>query len=289
MAAIIHKVPIAHIHGGESTIGAIDETIRHSITKMSAFHFTAIDQYAKRIVQMGENPDRVFVVGAIGLDNIVSTPLMSIDELSKFSGVDFKKNVALMTYHPVTLDHYNSAEHQIQEILSTLLKTNLTVLMTMPNADTSGQIIYRFVQSFSKKYPEQFTLVKSLGQKAYLSAMQHSKLMIGNSSSGIIESASFKLPVVNIGDRQKGRVRTSNVIDCDCSQNAIRHAIDLALSDGFKTSISLLQSPYGDGKASDRIVKIIETIDFKDNRSIIEKKFFDLLFNDSDINLGKNI
>lgn len=288
MAAVIHKIPIAHIHGGEATFGIIDDPIRHSVTKMSAFHFASIDLYAKRIIQMGENPKRVFVVGAIGLDNIKTIPLMTRKELSEYAGIDFEKKIALMTYHPVTLDSYDSAEKQIQEVLNALIKTDLLVLMTMPNSDTSGKAIYQKIEHCSQQYPEKFRLVKNLGQKGYLSAMKYAKLMIGNSSSGIIESASFKLPVVNIGDRQGGRFKPSNVIDCICSRDAITDAIDKALSDEFNRSIFQLKNPYGDGNTSLRIMKVLESIDLKNKSQLIKKGFYDL--NDlSQINLQRVI
>lgn len=277
MAAVIYKIPIAHIHGGETTIGAMDESIRHSVTKMSAIHFAALDQYAQRIIQMGEHPDRVFTVGAIGLDNIMSIPLLSRDELSDFAGIDFKKDIALMTYHPVTLDEYHSSEHQIRDILTALLDTELTVLITMPNADTSGRVIYEYIKNFTQANKDRFKLVKNLGQKAYLSAMKYSKLMIGNSSSGIIESASFKLPVVNIGDRQQGRFRTLNIIDCQCSSNEIKASVDKALSDQFRKSVSTLQSPYGDGQTAGRILNIIESIDLSNKSNMLKKNFYDLM------------
>jgi UDP-N-acetylglucosamine 2-epimerase len=263
MAAVIHKIPIA---------------------QMSAFHFASIDLYAKRIIQMGENPEKVFVVGAIGLDNIKSIPLMSRQELSKHTQIDFKKKIALMTYHPVTLDRYDSAEKQIQEVLNALIKTDLLVLMTMPNSDTSGSVIYQKIKKYSQQYPEKFRLIKNLGQKGYLSAMKYAQLMIGNSSSGIIESASFKLPVVNIGDRQAGRLKSVNIIDCDCSQEAIVKAVNRALLDEFKQSIAHLKSPYGDGNTSTHIVKILESIDLKNKSQFLKKGFYDLKCDLSQIN-----
>jgi len=275
MAAVIHKIPIAHIHGGEATFGAIDDSIRHSVTKMSAFHFASIDLYAKRIIQMGENPERVFVVGAIGLDNIKSIPLMTCKELSKFSGVDFKKNVCLMTYHPVTLDDCKKIKLQINIILNALMKTNLLILMTIPNSDTYASIIKKELDSYAKQYPEKFKLIKNLGQKGYLSAMKYARLMVGNSSSGIIESASFKLPVVDIGDRQAGRFKPDNIIECTCTQKAIANAITKALSNGFQHSIAELDSPYGDGNASIRILKALESIDFNNKTQFLKKGFHD--------------
>lgn len=274
--AVIHRIPIAHIHGGESTLGVIDDPVRHSITKMSTFHFASIDKYATRLIQMGERPERVHVVGAIGLDNLRDISLMSRKELSEYAGVDFSRTIALATYHPVTLDNYESAKSQVQEILNALLETDLTALVTMPNSDRSWNTIYREIHRYSQRYPDRFKLLKNLGQRAYLSAMKYASLMVGNSSSGIIESASFELPVVNIGDRQAGRVKPPNVIDCICSRESVHHAIDKALSPEFKRTLSQLENPYGDGNTSTRILKILESIDFADKSAFLKKGFYDL-------------
>ena len=286
IAATIHKIPIAHIHGGESTLGLIDDPIRHSVTKMSAFHFPSLDLYAKRIIQMGENPQRVYVVGALGIDNITDMTLMSSMELSEYTGVNFEKKIALMTYHPVTLDSYDTAEKHIKQILSALVETDLFVLVTMPNTDTSSNVIYKYIEQYSQQYPEKFKLIKNLGQKGYLSAMKYSELMVGNSSSGIMESASFNLPVINIGDRQGGRFKPKNIIDCICSKKEILLAINEGLSDDFRESIVDLDSPYGDGNASTRILQTIESIDFNKKSVFLKKGFYDLKndFSQNDLN-----
>lgn len=289
LAAVIHKIPIAHIHGGETTYGIIDDSIRHSVTKMAAFHFASIELYAKRIIQMGEHPERVFVVGAIGLDNIKSTPLMARKELSEYAGVNFEKKVALMTYHPVTLDSYESAGRQIKAVLDALIQTDLLVIMTMPNSDTSGRIIYQALVHYCEQYPEKFKLIKNLGQRGYLSAMKYARLMVGNSSSGIIESASFQLPVVNIGDRQAGRFKPSNVIDCDCEKDLVIDAVNRALSDQFKQSIAGLTSPYGDGNTAKRILSILESIDLTKKVQYLKKGFFDINHSFSNISIPRAI
>lgn len=277
MAAVIHNIPIVHIHGGEVTIGAIDDPIRHSVTKMAAFHFASTDLYAKRIIQMGENSRHVFNVGAIGLDNINIMELLTCKELSEFTKVDFaKKNIALMTYHPVTLDAYVDAYRQIQELLQALLKTDLFTLITMPNADPGGNLIHQKIANYVEQYPDKFKLIKNLGQKGYLSVMKYARMMIGNSSSGIIESASFKLPVVNIGDRQSGRFRPKNVIDCACSQVDMLKAIERALSADFGKLVSQLENPYGDGHTAGRIMKVLEKIDFNNKIQYLKKGFYDL-------------
>jgi UDP-hydrolysing UDP-N-acetyl-D-glucosamine 2-epimerase len=277
MAAVVHKVPIAHLHGGETTFGAIDECIRHSVTKMSFLHFPSIEVYAKRIVQMGEDPDRVHVVGALGIDNINEIDLMGIDELKAYTGANFKRKVALMTYHPVTLDEYEKGVGQTEEILNALLSIEeLEVLITAPNMDAGNNAIINTILRYAALYPAKFKFVKSLGQRAYLSSLKYSCLMIGNSSSGIIESASFKLPVVNIGDRQAGRLKPFNVIDCECSMKSIKAAIIKAMSEEFSEYISDLKNPYGDGKTAERIIEILKQIDFHDKARLLKKKFFDI-------------
>lgn len=275
-AATIHKIPIAHIHGGESTFGSIDDAIRHALTKMSSFHFTSLPLYADRIVQMGEHPSRVHTVGALGLDNIQSIRLMSLSELSEYTNIDFEKRTALMTYHPVTLDNPLAAETQTKAILDALAERGISTLITMPNTDTAGRMIYHMIREYEKRSPETFTLIKNLGQQAYLSAMKYSCFMIGNSSSGIIESASFRLPTINIGDRQAGRFRPANVIDCGYAKENIKNSIDKALSMEFKHSIANVQNPYGDGNASNTITKILTAINPEEKKRYLKKGFFDL-------------
>lgn len=278
LPALIHKIPVAHIHGGEVTYGAFDDPIRHSITKMSALHFPTIELYKKRIIQMGENPERVFVVGALGIDNIKSMELMDQNQISEYSGIDFSGEVALMTFHPVTLDSYDEAGSQIREVMESLLETSFHVLITMPNTDTGGKRIFEVISEYIGKYPWKFRMVKSLGQRAYLSAMKYAKLMIGNSSSGILESASFKLPVVNIGDRQAGRYKPKNVIDCDCTKDSITKAINKAISYEFSESIRELENPYGNGDSTSQIINTLKIIDFRNKSKILKKEFFDLIF-----------
>jgi UDP-hydrolysing UDP-N-acetyl-D-glucosamine 2-epimerase len=273
--AVIHKIPVAHIHGGESTLGLIDDPVRHSVTKMASIHFTSLEIYRKRVIQMGESPERVFNVGAIGLDNIKNTSLPDKKELEKLTGIDFENKTGLLTYHPVTFDDYKDSLRQINEILSAILETDIFVLATMPNTDTGNQFIYNALNGFLEKYPDKIKIVKNLGQRAYLGAMKHSSLMIGNSSSGIIESPFFKLPVVNIGDRQGGRFKAENIIDTDCEFENIKKSIEKALSDDFKKSLENMENPYGDGTASDKIAARLEAFDFKD-RSLIKKGFYDL-------------
>lgn len=274
--AVIHKIPIIHLHGGEITQGAIDDMVRHSISKMASIHFPSIDLHAKRIVQMGENPERVYVVGAIGLDNIKEMVLMDVAELSAYTGIDFNSNIALMTYHPVTLDQYKEASNQIEEVMEALISFNIVVLITMPNADTGGKTIFEVIQKYIHLYPQQFRLIKNLGQRGYLSAMKYCKFMIGNSSSGIIESPSFKIPVINIGDRQNGRHMPQNVISVQCEKRKIIQAIQRAMSTEFYDTIRDMKNPYGDGKTAHRIVALLKSFDWKDNKHLLKKGFHDI-------------
>lgn len=278
ITAVIHRIPIVHIHGGETTIGAIDECIRHSVTKMAALHFPSIPQYAKRIIQMGENPERVHVVGALGIDNIRSIELMEIEEISNLTGVDFNRGVALMTYHPVTMESYDTGAEQVEIILKTLLESNVFTVITAPNADAGNRIIMDKINSYVDKYCNNFKYIKNLGQKAYLSVLKYARFMIGNSSSGIIESASFKLPVINIGDRQAGRYKPNNVIDCECKRETISMSVKQALSKEFADSIANLQNPYGDGYTANRIIQVLKQIDFINKDILLKKKFYDVDF-----------
>tara|TARA_B100000795_G_scaffold256310_2_gene228638 strand:- start:1115 stop:2263 length:1149 start_codon:yes stop_codon:yes gene_type:complete len=251
ICALLMNIPIAHIHGGEITEGAVDEQIRHSITKMSYLHFCAAEPYRERVIQMGEDPTRVFNVGAPGIDNIVNFNLLTKDNLEEELNWKFSSNSALFTYHPVTLSETNVI-NDLNIILSILEKSNLNILFTYANADLGGAIINNKIENFCKLRPEKYKVVKNLGQLKYLSAMKHADLLIGNSSSGIIEAASFKKPVVNIGDRQKGRLRGKNVIDCNL--NSLEESIKIAVSDGFKDEIKNIKNIYGEGSASEVIL-----------------------------------
>ncbi len=277
VAAVIHKIPIVHIHGGEATFGAFDDSVRHCISKMAAIHFPSIEPYGQRLIQMGEHPDRVFVVGALGIDNIRQIGLLDQDTLSRRLGVDFGKHpVAMMTFHPVTLDGYELAAEQVRVVLDALLEQSLQTVMTMPNADPGGVRIFEMIESYLERYPQQFRLMKNMGQQVYLSAMQHASVMVGNSSSGIIESASFRLPVVNIGDRQAGRFKPANVIDCANTREAITDALEKALSPAFRESVSTLENPYGKGDTAKQMLAILKRTDFSDKEPLLKKGFYDL-------------
>ena len=250
-AAMLMNIPIAHIHGGEITEGAVDEQIRHSITKMSYLHFCATETYRKRVIQMGEDPARVFNTGAPGIDNIINLKLLTKSKLEKELNWKLTSKSALFTYHPVTLEE-SDIEIDLEAILSVLETFSFNILFTYANADSGGRIINQKIEEFCKIQPSKYKVVKSLGQVKYLSAMKYVNLLIGNSSSGIIEAASFKKPVINIGDRQKGRLRGKNVIDCNL--NSLQDSIKLALSSSFRNNIKNMNNIYGIGAAADIIL-----------------------------------
>lgn len=266
--AMLMNIPIAHIHGGEITEGAVDEQIRHSITKMSYLHFASTEKYRQRIIQMGEDPSRIFTSGAPGIDNIINLELLPKTKLENNLNWKFGKNSALFTYHPVTLDNSN-IEDEIDHIFSVLKQTSLNILFTYANADDSGRVINQKIEIFCQENPSKYKVVKNLGQLRYLSAMKYVDLLIGNTSSGIIEAASFQKPVVNIGDRQKGRLQSGNVIDC--SIEILGTAIEQALSDDFQDSCKICKNIYGNGHTSDTIVDVLSNAEVS-----VVKKFLDM-------------
>ena len=267
--AMLMNIPIAHIHGGEITEGAVDEKIRHSITKMSSLHFTSTNEYRNRVIQMGESPEAVFAVGAPGIDNIVNMKLLSKSELESELGWKIKKPTALFTYHSETLSN-DGAKGQILKILNIIRNIDINVLFTYANSDDGGRAINSEIVNFCSNNSIKYKVVKSLGQLKYLSSMKHVDLLIGNTSSGIIEAASFGRPVVNVGDRQKGRLKGVNVIDCNIG--SLDSSIALAISDKFKKTINKnIINIYGSGSASDIILDKLVTQEFPMN-----KKFVDL-------------
>jgi len=276
--AMVMKIPIVHLHGGETTQGAIDEALRHSITKMATYHFPATEKYKKRIIQMGEQSERVFNYGMAGLDNIYKLDLLSKKELESSLGFKLDHKTALVTYHPVTLDT-NSTEENINNLLLALDQFELNIIFTKSNADTGGRIINQKIAEYVDMNSDKSIFVDSLGQLRYLSALKYVDLMIGNSSSGITEAPSFKLPVVNIGDRQKGRVKAENIIDTNNSFSEITKSIKKALSTEFKKQLFNLINPYDkyqDGRTSEKIKDKLKTIPL--NNNILKKEFNDIDF-----------
>lgn len=256
-AALMMGIPIAHIHGGETTLGAIDEAIRHSITKMSWLHFVSTLEYKKRVVQLGEDPERVHLVGALGVDAIKKTALYDKLETENALGVRFKEKNLLVTIHPETLS-INSANAQIESLLGALdLLDDTLLIFTLPNADAEESVIKNAIQEFVQK-KENAIAKESLGQRLYLSCLQFVDSVVGNSSSGIIEAPSFKIGTVNIGKRQEGRVKSESVIDCDFDTDHIYKAIHKSTSDEFKKMLSQCNNPYDYGDSAQKIVSILE-------------------------------
>ncbi len=272
LAAVPFRIPIAHVHGGEVTAGAIDDALRHAITKYSHLHFASTACHARRIVQLGEEPWRVTVSGAPGLDQLRRLKLLTADELSARLQIALDVPPLLVTQHPVTLQSELAAE-QANSLLEAIGSPKRPVIMTRPNADTRNSDILERLERFAAANSN-VRLVSNLGTLAYFSLMQCAAVMVGNSSSGIIEAASFRLPVVNIGLRQHGRPRSGNVIDCGDSAAAIRAALDQALSVEFRERCRDVQNLYGDGHAADRIVQVLKTIEL--NERLLIKSFHDL-------------
>lgn len=278
-AAMLCRLPIAHIHGGERTEGALDEAFRHAITKMAHLHFAACPEYRRRIIQLGEHPARVFDVGAPGVDNIRQLPLAPLAEIETAVGMALDSGFLLVTYHPVTLIADDGVT-ALNEMLAALdAFPALKVIMTGVNADQGHDVIARTLQDYATANPERVRLVASLGQRRYLGAMKQSLAVVGNSSSGIIEAPSMAVPSINIGDRQRGRVRAASTIDCPENRAAIIAGIAQALSPSFRASLAGMVSPYGDGNAAQKIVPVLRDADLN---GIVRKQFFDIPFTEAD-------
>jgi GDP/UDP-N,N'-diacetylbacillosamine 2-epimerase (hydrolysing) len=274
-AAQVCRVPLAHIHGGEITEGAIDEAFRHSITKMSHLHFASCEAYRQRIIQLGEDPGRVFNVGALGVENIRHMSLMERSALGEAIGFNLEKHYFLVTFHPVTLEK-DTSEGQFQSLLKALdIFPEYNVIFTKANADTDGRVINRMIDEYTEKRPERCLAATSLGAHWYLSAMKYATAIIGNSSSGIMEAPTLKVPTVNIGDRQKGRIMAASIINCDPDFNTIRHAIDHALSPAFQEGLSVVSSPYDRPGTCSTIVELLAKTEIS---GITKKTFHDVKF-----------
>ena len=273
LAALIFRIPIIHLHGGEITEGAIDNAIRHAITKLSCLHFASTEAYRHRIIQMGESPDTVFTVGAPGVENALHTVFIDKKELEAELGLSLSK-YALLTFHPVTLEN-NTAEDQIKTLLNAAVSfPDILFICSKANADQNGTIINRVLKSYAEAYPN-IVVFDSLGSRRYLSLMKNAAFVIGNSSSGIIEAPSFKIPTINIGDRQKGRIQAKSIINCPSEERQIKASIARALSPVFRSAIANVVNPYGDGSTSEKIVSIVEEFLF-DDKLRIAKRFYDI-------------
>jgi UDP-N-acetylglucosamine 2-epimerase (non-hydrolysing)/GDP/UDP-N,N'-diacetylbacillosamine 2-epimerase (hydrolysing) len=271
LAALPFKIPVAHIHGGELTYGAMDDALRHCITKLSHLHFVATDEYKRRVIQLGEEPWRVTLCGALSLDNLRSMALMDLNEIKAEFGADLSKPTLLVTFHPVTLE-FERTEWQAAELLAALHECGMQILFTQPNADTSGRLLAAMIERFVAEHSSAH-FVNNLGTRAYFSVMTLAAAMVGNSSSGIIEAPSFGLPVVNIGTRQKGRTRAANVIDVGYRRSEIAEGIRRACDARFRASLSHLSNPYSHGEASEIIVSKIKEVAL--DEALILKRFYE--------------
>lgn len=272
-AAMIARIPIAHLHGGETTEGAFDEAIRHSITKMGHLHFTATDAYRKRVIQLGEHPDKVFNVGGMGIENIKRLELLSKEALESSIGFTLGVKNILVTFHSVTLEN-TTAKDQFEELLEAIDSLKETkVIFTKANSDTDGRIINQMIDEYTAANSHKSVAFTSMGQLRYLSALQYMDAVVGNSSSGIAEAPSFKIGTVNIGDRQKGRIKAESVIDCKPDKADIQHAFEKLYSQEFQYTLQNIENPYGDGMASRKILEVIKGVDLKD---MLKKSFYDL-------------
>jgi GDP/UDP-N,N'-diacetylbacillosamine 2-epimerase (hydrolysing) len=270
--AMIAKIPVAHLHGGEVTEGAFDESIRHSITKMSHLHFAATEEYKNRVIQLGEQPNRVFNVGGLGVDNISKLKLLS--KAGFENAIDFnlgERNI-LVTFHPVTLEN-STAKSQFQDLLNSINKLeNTKTIFTKANSDTNGRVINRMIDDYVAINDNSIAFT-SMGQLNYLSALQFVDVVVGNSSSGLLEAPSFNVATIDIGDRQKGRIKVDSVISCKPTEEAVDNAFRKSFSEDFRDVVDGTQNPYGSGGASKFIIDIIKDYDLN---GILKKNFYDL-------------
>lgn len=271
-AALVARIPVAHVHGGEATEGLIDEGIRHAVTKMSHLHFVAAEPYRRRVIQLGESPERVFLVGGLGVDNISRLPLLDRPALEASLGITLRRRNLLVTFHPVTLEDATSAQ-QMSELLAALeTVTDTTVIFTMPNADAAGRAIVPLLEDFVRRH-EHAHAFTSLGQTRYLSCMRWMDGVVGNSSSGLIEAPSLRIGTIDIGDRQRGRLKADSVIQCDPERGAIAAALARLYSEPFQTALKTVANPYGTGGAGAKIVETLRAIPLA---GILKKRFHDL-------------
>lgn len=272
-AALFYKIPVAHLHGGEITEGAYDDCIRHAITKMSHLHFTSTEEYRKRVIQLGEQPFTVFNVGAIGVENIKKTPLLSKRELEESLQLELGEKSLLVTYHPVTLEN-STAEEQCMNLLAALGEfSDYRIIFTLPNSDTDGHIIFRLIHEFVKNHSNHSVVFTSLGKVRYLSALQYVSAVVGNSSSGIIEVPSFGIPTLNIGDRQKGRIAAKSVTNCGTSRDEIIGGLHQILSEEARNNARLEKNPYEKQDTINSIMRVIKNVS---TGKLVQKSFYNL-------------
>lgn len=273
--AMILRIPVVHLHGGEITEGAYDDAIRHAITKLSYLHATSTEEYRQRVIQLGEAPERVFNVGAIGLDHLNRGTFMSVEELAASLQFPLQKPYLVVTYHPVTL-----ADEEPTASFNALLEAldkypDVQVILTYPNADDGGRKIIPLLEAYAAKQPQRVLAIPSLGQVRYLSAIKHAAAVVGNSSSGIIEVPSLDVPTVNIGMRQKGRLAARSVLHCDATTSAIYAALEVAFSRSYKVADTKVHNPYGQGNASQQVISMLKNLKFTSVKSFYDVKVSD--------------
>jgi len=278
-AALVAQIPVAHLHGGETTEGAFDEAIRHSITKMSHLHFVAAEEYRRRVIQLGEKPNHVFLVGGLGIDNINRLKLLEREELERSIDFKFGQKNLLITFHPVTLEKATASDQmtRLLNVLSRLKNTHL--IFTLPNADTNGRKLIQLIKRFVAKHPNARAYT-SLGQLRYLSCLSYVDGVVGNSSSGLLEAPSFKKGTINIGDRQRGRLQSKSVINSEPIEDSIKVALEKLYCSEFQESLQMVRNPYGEGGASDKVVEILKKHSVE---CIVKKAFYDLPVNSNGV------
>ena len=275
-SALLNNIPIAHIHGGEVTTGAFDDAIRHSISKMSWLHFCSTEVYKKRLIQLGENPSAVFNVGGLGAENVNKINLIKKEKLEKELNIKLDKNFFLVTFHSTTLEK-NTSKKYFQNLLNALNEfKDFKIIFTLPNSDTDGRVIIKLIKNFQSKHKERVYYFTSLGQTKYFSLIKYCKAVIGNSSSGLLEVPSFKIPTVNIGERQTGRVYAPSVINCLATKKSITLAIKKTFNKKFSSKLKNIKNPYYNGETSKKIINILKNKKIPQN---LKKVFYDLDFN----------
>jgi UDP-hydrolysing UDP-N-acetyl-D-glucosamine 2-epimerase len=272
-AAILHRIPVAHIHGGELSEGAVDDALRHAISKMAHLHFTATEMYRRRVIQLGEQPHTVFNVGAPGLDNLYRLPLLEKEELEQALGFRFGQKNLLVTFHPVTLENTTSGEQFGQLLLALDGFPDVCIIFTHANADTDGRIIADMIETYRRQNPRRTASYVSLGSLRYLSTLRLVDAVVGNSSSGLLEAPACKTATINIGDRQRGRIAGTSVLHCPAEAEAIRLAIRTVFSEEFSRQLADVEHPYGQGGASEKIKTIIKQVCLQD---LLKKRFYDV-------------
>ena len=270
--AMILRVPILHLHGGEITEGAYDDAIRHAISKLSYLHGTSTEEYRQRVIQLGEQPERVKNVGAIGLDHLRRAEFMDVPEIARSLDFPLNQPYFLVTYHPVTLGE-EKPEQSFNALLDALDEfKDHQVIITYPNADDGGRRIIPLLEQYAKSNPKRVCVIPSLGQKRYLSSVKHAAAVIGNSSSGIIEVPSFNIPTVNIGVRQKGRLAAKSVLSCDANKQSIMASIKSAINREYTSPNQHIENPYGAGNASEQVITMLKNMQFEPSKSFYDLK-----------------